>query len=34
MGALDKDKRVEWAVEASACPIEHLGLIKFWAVNF
>jgi hypothetical protein len=26
-------KRKERAVEALACPIEHVGLIKFWAVN-
>jgi hypothetical protein len=26
-------KRKELAVEALACPIEHVGLIKFWAVN-
>jgi serine/threonine protein kinase len=27
------DKRVERAKEAMACPIEHPGLIKFWAIN-
>jgi serine/threonine protein kinase len=26
-------KRKERAVEALACPIEHVGLIKFWVVN-
>jgi hypothetical protein len=26
-------KRKERAVEALACPIEHVGLIKFWAMN-
>jgi hypothetical protein len=26
-------KRKERAVESLACPIEHVGLIKFWAVN-
>jgi serine/threonine protein kinase len=26
-------KRKEHAVEALACPIEHVGLIKFWTVN-
>jgi hypothetical protein len=27
------DKQVERAKEAMACPIEHPGLIKFWAIN-
>jgi hypothetical protein len=27
------DKRVERAKEALACPIEHPGLMKFWAIN-
>ena len=25
-----KDKQVQWLVEALACPISHLGVIKFW----
>jgi hypothetical protein len=29
----EEAKQKEWAVEALACPIEHVGLIKFWAVN-
>jgi hypothetical protein len=31
--AKDKDKQVEWGLEALACLIEHPRLIKFWAVN-
>jgi hypothetical protein len=27
------DKRVERAKEAMECPIEHPGLIKFWAIS-
>ena len=30
---LESAKQKERAVEALACPIEHIGLIKFWAVN-
>jgi hypothetical protein len=30
---LEGAKRKDRAVEALACPIKHIGLIKFWAVN-
>jgi serine/threonine protein kinase len=29
----EQAKQKECVVEALACPIEHVGLIKFWAVN-
>jgi hypothetical protein len=31
--ASKKDKQREQLVEALACPISHLGMIKFWAIH-